>query len=108
MVDIDIDDMSCQIAHEVEPAHVAASEILDQHPIDGIVLIVVMRDQRKCPLMADSLVIGIEVPEMAPTIFIADLPSLEERIRPCNDGIDQGQAVAIVIAGLRCEVTDRL
>ena len=41
-----------------------------------------MGDQWGCALVADRLMIGIEVSKMAPPILIDDLPPLEERIRP--------------------------
>src|SRR5688500_9989358 len=80
VVNIDVDDVSRQITHEIVPAPVTAAEILHQGAINGVVLIVVVRDEWEGAVVADRFMIGVEVSEMAPAILIDGLAPLEERV----------------------------
>src|SRR6266511_2724565 len=106
MVDIDVNDMLGQIIHEMEPSSLAASEVLNERPIDGIVLIVVMRYEWSTAFVSDRFVISIEIAKMSPTIFINDLPAIEKGIGPCDRCIDQICTFNILILIPWREITD--
>ena len=92
VVDININDVSGEVTGEFEPAPVTTPDIMDDSPIQRIILIVVMRDPRGLARMPNRFMIGIEIPKVPPAILVNDFAPGEEGMRPLNGRFDQGRA----------------
>ena len=93
MVDVDVGNVPRQLAHRLPPAPVAALEELDREPFDRIVLVVVVRDERRRARMPDGLVIAVDVAEMPPAVLVDDLALRLERVGALDGGANQRQTV---------------
>src|SRR5687767_7000351 len=95
VVDIYVDDVSRQIAHHPAPSRIAGAEVLTGEAGDGVVLIVVMRDERHGTLLPHSLMIAVDVAEMAPAVLVDHLALQLESMGTFNGLIDEGSVGCI-------------
>src|SRR5438093_88191 len=98
MVDVDIDQMARGIVHELPPARFAGSGEVDECPVEEVVLVVVMRDERLETAVMYRLVVGVEVPEIAPSVFVDDLAPGGERPRTFDNLSNVAVIARIVVA----------
>src|SRR5688500_4318247 len=69
VIDVDVYHVTRELGHHLPPAGITGSQELVREAGDGVVLIVVMRDERLRSGMADPFVVAINFAEMAPTVF---------------------------------------
>ena len=106
VVQVDIDDMGCQLVHHVEPAVIATAKELDEGAVDGIVLVVVVGDDGWRPSVIGCLVIRVNVSEVSPAVLVDDLALALEGVIALYRRLDESQVVGIRVGALRREVRD--
>ena len=89
VVQVHVDHVRGQIVHERPPAPIARSNVLGGETRQRVVLIVVMGTQSLRTLVADRLVIGVEIAEVPPAVLVGDFPLALEALlavdRAAND-----------------------
>ena len=70
MVDVDVRHVDSEIVHQGPPAQIAGAHELRGAPADAVVLVVVVRDDRRGVAGERILVIRIEIAEMAPAVLV--------------------------------------
>ena len=108
VIDIDIDHMLGKISHERKPTWITAAGVLDNSPINGIILVVIVRDERGIALVPNRFVIGIEIPKMPPAVLIDNFTPIKKGVVPLNGRIDQSLIVSMLIGATRGKVADGL
>src|SRR5262245_50056541 len=108
MIGINIDDMFGKISHERPPTWIATAGVLDHSSINGIILVIIMGDERSIALVPHGFVIGIELPKMPPAVLINDFTPIEKRVMPLNGGINQRLILSIFIGATRGQVGNDL
>ena len=76
VIEIDVNDMGGEFVQHGAPANVARTQKLIGETGHGVVLVVVVRDERRRSFVVDGLVIAIDVAEMPPAILVDDLGAL--------------------------------
>ena len=107
MIDVDIDHVAGQIRAELEPARVPGPGALAQEAVEEIVLVVVVGYERSGALVVRLFVIGIDVTEMAPPVFVRDLPLAEEGTVAFDNALEQRLEIPVRIIPGRCEMLKR-
>src|SRR5437867_12389421 len=107
VIDVDVDHMGGELIHHAEPTYVAASNELDEGPIDSVVLVVVMRDHWWLSSVVSRLVIGIDVAEMPPAVLVDDLPLVLEGVVAFDRRIHEAEILRVEVLPSRSEVRNR-
>src|SRR5262245_44976075 len=68
--DINVNYMRRELIHVSEPAEIAAAHELIGKSRDWIILVVIVRHQWLRPFVIDGFMVGIDVAEMSPAIFV--------------------------------------
>ncbi len=106
VVNVDIDYMVRQISHKSTPAKVATPQKMDTSSVDKIILIVVMGYEKSGSCMVNRLMIGIDVAEISPSVFVDGFTSRKERSFPIDYAIYIGEVFFLSIIGLGGEPGD--
>ena len=79
VIDVNIDHMLGKLGHERQPTRITTAGVLDRGPINGIVLVVIMGDERGRAFVPSRFMIGIEIPKMPPAVLIDDFSPRKKR-----------------------------
>ena len=104
VVHVDVDDVRRQLAHQRPPPRVPGSQKPPAESGDGVVLIVVMRDERCAFSLEDGLVIRVEIAEIAPAVFVDEIALAREGVVAVHGRFAQRDVRAIAIRGGRNQV----
>ncbi len=74
VINIDVHDMARERVEQVEPARVAGAEIVKDGSGHDVVLIVVMRNDRRRTLVIGVFVVGIDFAVMPPAVLVDPFP----------------------------------
>ncbi len=88
MVDVDVLHVRRQLVAQAPPAQVSGAHELDGESRYGVVLIVVMRDERR-RLLPHGLVVPVQLAEAAPAVFVHPLAFGDERIVAFDRRLDE-------------------
>ena len=73
---------------------------------DGIVLVVVVRHERRRPGVPDGLVVAVDVAEVAPAVLVDDLALVLEGVVALDRRVDEAEVAAVDGQGRRRQVGD--
>src|SRR5438876_9752806 len=104
VIDVDVGNMGGQFIRHAEPTHVAASNELDEGPVDGVVLVVVVGDYWRLSGVVNPLVIGVDVAEMPPAVLVDDLPLVLERVGALDRRVHEAEILRVAVLASRAEV----
>ena len=99
VVDVDVDEVARRVDHEFAPALLARAQEVHARAVHEVVLVVVVRDERARALVMHRFVVGVQVAEIAPAVFVDDLALREHRILPLDHRTHVPQVGLVVVDG---------
>src|SRR5262249_45223098 len=77
-VQVDVDDVPGQRVENLHPVAVPRPQELHDAPEEDVVLVVVVRDDRRHALVVGGLVVGVHLAVVTPAVFVDDLTAGNE------------------------------
>jgi hypothetical protein len=108
MLAIDVGNMSRQWIELVEPGRITRSGQLQKPAVNGIKLIVVVRDDRSGPVIEGCFVIGLEFAEVPPAVLINRVAFSGQRVLAFGSFVEQCRQSRMRVDRSRAKVRDRL